>query len=106
MKELTTAALQLLQATEALLACVQTGELEQLAIIQQERATLVAELDRLSRAEWPDSVKAECREYVEKSRELEREVIRLLAEKRDAISEEHHKLQRNQQASKAYGRFS
>ncbi len=106
MKALTTLALQLLQATQALLDSVQSGELEQLDALQQQRASLVAELDDLSQQDWPEGVKVECRALVERTRQLEQEVIRIMTEKRDAIGREHDQLQRNQQARKAYGSFS
>lgn len=106
MKGLTTLALQLLQATQALRDSVQSGELEQLEALQQQRASLVAELDNVSRQEWPEGVKAECRAVLVKTRQLEKEVIRAMTEKRNTISQEHNQLQRNQQARKAYGSFS
>jgi len=103
MQALKSLSLQLLQATQALYDKVQQGELEQINDLQQQRATLVAELDKASQQEWPETVVQESRALLEQARQLEKQIVVALSEKRDAISQEYSQLQRNQKASKAYG---
>ncbi|WP_417534280.1 flagellar protein FliT [Marinobacterium stanieri] len=105
MLKLTGLALELLQTTQLLHDKAKAGELEAIEELQQQRATIVSELDQASRQEWPADVKAECRKLLEQSRKLEVEVVRVLNEKRDAISQEHQQLKRGRSAAKAYGKF-
>lgn len=103
MQELKNLSLQLLQATQALHDKVQQGELEQILDLQQQRATLVAALDKVSQQEWSDTTKLESRALLEQAQQLEKLIVTVLSEKRDAIKQEYSQLQRNQKARKAYG---
>lgn len=106
MDKITDLSLQLLQLTQALHDKVLAGELEPISELQQQRATLVAELDAESRQPYPRDVLAACRDLIEQSRALEREIEDSLSQKRDALGDEHAKLKRSQKASKAYDQFS
>lgn len=99
-------ALALLQTTQALKDSIDSDEFGAIEAFQQKRALLVAQLDTASRQYWPENVTAKSHTLVEQTRTLEKEIITMLTEKRDAIGREHDQLQRNQQARKAYGNFS
>ncbi|SEG58614.1 flagellar protein FliT [Marinobacterium lutimaris] len=105
MQSLNQLALELLQITQALYDKTQAGELEPITGLQQQRATLVAELDKASRQQWPDEEVAEARKLIAQSRELEKKVLQLLTQKRDELGKEHNQLMRSKKASKAYGQF-
>lgn len=98
-------ALELLQTTQILYDKAQAGELTAIPEIQHRRAQLVAELDQASQENCPDDVKQECRQLIEQSRDLEKQVVILLSEKRDEITQEHQQLKRGRNAAKAYGKF-
>lgn len=96
---------KLFEITQLLHSKSLEGDLELLITLQQSRAQVINDIDKLCTQEWPEEEALEARILLEKSRTLEREIYQQLEQKRDELGKEHSQLMRNKKANKAYDQF-
>lgn len=105
MKKIISLSYQLLDLTRKLKQVAESGELEELDHLQDERAKVIVALDSESRNNYSADELQDCQLLLNEARLLEKGITDQLNALRDHIRDTHDQMSISKQAMKAYDKF-